>query len=536
MVVTMVVIAVLAMALGALWFFVFDPSDDDQPAAATTVETAPPATTAVPTTIETTTTTTAATTTSGAFEAIEGSESIGDPLYPALGNGGYDVQNYDLDLLYDPETRDLEGVATIDALATSGLLSFNLDLRTLEVESVDVDGDEALFFHADPELFITPQSPIPEGSIFTVTVRYGGSARRVVSAALPETIGWFADLEGAYVMAEPDAVSSIFPANDHPLDKATFDINVSVPDGFEVAANGEFLGAEPADEPGFQRYSFSHDFPMAPYLLAVGVGDFDTTETTSESGVTIRNYFETDVGSGVRSAFASQPEMIDFFEGLFGPYPFEAYGALVLDSQAAAFAALETQTLSTFPVSEGATSYPEAVVAHEVVHQWFGNSVSVAEWEDIWLNEGFATYGEWLWTTRFQGEIGLANRIAEAYQLVSGEQLLDQGLAPAAVADIISENFPPPGSPPSDNLFNGAVYQRGGLLLHALREEIGDDAFFELLTAYATGFRYGNVTTEDFVALAQDISRRDLGEFFASWLLDRQIPDIPSLGLVPPSN
>ncbi len=474
------------------------------------------------------------TTTTTLPPAVAGPAGLGDPLYPNLGNGGYDVSHYLLEIRYDPPTRFLQGEATIAATATERIRSFNLDFRHLEPRSVMVNEAAAVFEHIDGELVVSPPQPLMPGAEFTVTVEYAGIAGRVPTAALPATIGWFAESDNVFLMSEPDAASSVFPANDHPRDKATFEVALTVPPGFETAASGRMVAEPQQLDDGWIRTVFRHDFPMVPYLLAIGIGDFDLEVSESSTGVPIRNYFEEPVTEGVRSAFARQGEMIDFYTGLFGPYPFDVYGALVVESAAGAFAALETQTLSTFPVGFGAQSYNEAIVAHEVVHQWFGNSVSVADWDDIWLSEGFATYGEWLWTAeRFAGG-DVSGRVANEYATVSGQELLDQGTTQAVVDNLLEQSFPPPGAPPADNLFNGAVYLRGGLTLHALRLEIGDEAFFALMREYAARFRYGNADTAAFVALAGAVAGRDLGDFFHGWLFDRLPPPLPQLGLAPP--
>ena len=466
--------------------------------------------------------------------SVAGSEGLGDSLYPSLGNGGYDVAAYTIELDYDPPTRSLLGVATITMTPTGALSSFNLDFRRLTAGSVVVDGGEAAFEQSDDELVITPAAALPAGEEVEVEIVYAGEAAVVPTEALGGVrIGWFGEDDGVFVMSEPDAASSIFPANDHPLDKATFEIHIVLPAGFEAAANGVLVGSETLDD-GRIRYSFRHDFPMVPYLLAVGIGDFDVVEYVSDGGVPIRDYFEVGVSDGVRAAFDRQGDMIDFYSGIFGPYPFEVYGALVVESITGGFAALETQTLSTFPVDVASSGYDEAIVAHEVVHQWFGNSVSLTDWDDIWLNEGFATYGEWLWTAERFADGDVSGRVAQEYDLVSGRDFLEQGATEAVVDDILSENFPPPGLPPADNLFNGSVYLRGGLILHALRLEIGDDAFFATLRTYADEFRYGNATTEDFVAVAESESGADLGEFFDAWLFDADMPSIDELGLEAP--
>jgi len=471
-------------------------------------------------------------TTTTAIVGTPGSAGLGDPLYPGLGNGGYDVQHYDVRLRYQPTENTLEGLVTIDAVATQNLSSFNLDLRQMTVRSVTVDGSPVRSEQTERELVITPDLVIGAGERFSTVVDYVGFPGVVDSQAFPIDIGWFGGVDGVHVMTEPDAASSFIPLNEHLSDKATWTITVTVPSPLEVVANGVLVDV--IEDNGETTYVWDHQFPMATYLIALGIGQFDETESVTSSGVPIRNYFETPVGQGVRDSFSGQAEMIDFFEGLFGPYPFETYGALVVESATGAFAALETQSLSTFPVSPTAFSYQESIVAHEAVHQWFGNSVTPKSWDDIWLNEGFATYFEWVWTSNKRGLDNTEEIAADNYALVSGSSFLARGIPESQIGSAIDDNFPPPGTPPANDLFNGSVYLRGALLLHALRAEIGDDDFFESIAEYADRFAYSSVSTDDFVSLVEEVSGKDLGDFFTGWLTDRQVPAIPSQDLSPP--
>jgi aminopeptidase N len=227
------------------------------------------------------------------------------------------------------------------------------------------------------------------------------------------------------------------------------------------------------------------------------------------NGLPIRNFFPPEIADEAERDFADTPAMIAYFSEVFGPYPFEAYGVVVADTSLGF--ALETQTLSLFARS-WVTDFGdiEEAVAHELVHQWYGNSVSLARWEDIWLNEGFATYGSWLWLAHRYGDEALAEYVTQVE-----ESLREQ-----------SSGILPPGDPPASDLFNVGVYYRGALALHALRLEVGDDAFFEILRTYAERFEYGNATTEDFIALAEEISGQSLELFFQGWLYAEAMPGL----------
>lgn len=444
-----------------------------------------------------------------------GAPGIGDSLYPHLGNGGYDVQHYTLDLtVHDVTAGELEGITTIDARATQNLSSFNLDFMGFEITKLVVNGQPADFEHNLQELTITPSTSLAANESFTVEVQYQGSPQEARSAALPFQIGWITFEGGSFVLSEPDGAASFYPVNDHPLDKASYTFRVTVPKPFEVGANG--MLTETTDNGDTTTFVFEAREPMASYLATINIDEFDIETSQAENGVPIRNYFPAELPEEFRQPFERQDEMLVYFSDMFGPYPFEVYGALVIDKSFGA--ALETQTLSIFSIEmidpnqfEGS----EEVVAHELAHQWFGDSVSVGDWRDIWLNESFATYAQGLWLEHTQGRQALDERIREMYAVVLSNR----------------DSMSPPGEPPADGLFNLGVYYWGALCLHALRLEVGDEAFFEILKTYFERFKGGNARTADFIAVAEEVSGRELSAFFDSWLYSKNVAPIPGLGL-----
>ena len=174
------------------------------------------------------------------------------------------------------------------------------------------------------------------------------------------------------------------------------------------------------------------------------------------------------------------------------------------------------------------------MVAHEVAHQWFGNSLTPASWQDVWLNEGFATYAQWLWEADLAGAEHFDDLVENTYRSVSGLNLVAGDTPPELASSLAAEQYPPPGSPPLRSFINPSVYLRGALTLHALRLQVGDDAFFEVLRSYAAAFRHQNVTTADFVEVAEEVSGHDLDALFDAWLFAEVVPPIPELDLAPP--
>jgi aminopeptidase N len=428
-----------------------------------------------------------------------GASGVGDPLYPDLGNGGFDVRHYDLALTWKPDGGGLTGVATIEAKATQALSRFDLDLLAgLEVSDAKVDGQPATTERqGDHELVVTPAHAIGDGATFETRIAYGGAARST-DALLPGLGGWVVDGREVYVASEPDGAAGLFPGNDHPSDKATYSLDITAPDDLVVVANGDRVPTRDHALPGgMKTWHFEMKDPMASYLLQVGIGNLRIVEGKSPKGVPIRNAFDEDV-LGAVTQHAKTGQMIDYYASLFGPYPFSTYGVLVVDDPIGF--ALETQTLSLFP---GQTD--EETVAHELAHQWFGDDVSLGSWKDIWLNEGFATYSSWLWLDH-TGAQDIDARVRR-----EARNTRELALPPAD-----------PGTP--EHLFDASVYYRGAITLHVLRHAMGDDRFFELLRTWAERYGGKSATTADFEALAEDIAGKDLTPLFDAWLRSDRLP------------
>jgi aminopeptidase N len=433
-----------------------------------------------------------------------GAVGIGDPYFPTYGNGGYDVGGYDLALRYDPRTGRLDGTATISATATQNLSRFNLDLAGLAARTVTVDGQPADSAAAGSELVVTPAAGVTRGRAFTVVVEYGGEPRAIGNQALGVG-GWLRTPDGAFALGQPESASTWFPVNDHPADKATFALAMTVPDGVEALSNG--VPGERTSADGWTTWRWSEDAPMASYLATVVIGQYRVTSTTHDGKpmvIAIPESLPAD-GPAARS-MARTGEVADFLAERFGPYPFDAYGGIVLDDDRVSYA-LETQSRPVYGNAFFSAGPDVTVVAHELAHQWFGDSVALERWRDIWLNEGFATYAEWLWQEHEGGP--------------SVHRSFDRRYAAFDWSE-------PPGRPGPDGLFSSSVYQRGGMTVHALRRTIGDEAFFALLKSWPEQQRNGNVTTAEFIAAAEEAAGgRDLKPLFQAWLYGTEKPPRP---------
>ncbi|HSL43987.1 MAG TPA: M1 family metallopeptidase [Anaerolineales bacterium] len=438
---------------------------------------------------------------------VQGSAGIGDVYYPNLGNSGYDVQHYTITLNVDPPANAVEGSTTITAIPSEYLSSFNLDFHGLTVDSVTVNDSAAKFSRNEEELTIEPPAPLGVGQPFTTVVQYHGSPEMIMIQGGPFQMGWSHAESGAInVWGEPDAASTWFPNNNHPRDKATFRFEITVAHPWMVAATGTLK--ETKENGDTNTFVWEMDKPMATYLASINIDQYDLVTQSGPNGMTIRNYFTVDLPSSQRIQFNILPAAIDFFDDLFGPYPFEEYGVVIAHGDGfcqTTETALETQSMSLHCPTPFMTS--EWVIVHELAHQWFGDSVSLENWKDIWLKEGMATYAEWLWDAK--GDPAAMQRVIKSQKLSYFD-------VPSPVAE-----------PDANNLYTGDSYTGGAFVFHALRMEVGDEAFFEILRAYTERYRDRHAGTDEFIALTEEVSGKDLQSFFDAWLFSDKLPKIP---------
>jgi len=438
---------------------------------------------------------------------VQDAPGIGDTYYPNMGNGGYDAQHYLIALDVDPKANELKGSVTMEANALENLGSFNLDFHALTIESVIVNDRAAKFTGRADELTITPSKPLEMNQPFTVVIEYSGSPELFISEAAPFPMGWSHAENGAInVWGEPEAAKTWFPNNNHPRDKATYRFEIAAPNPWIVAASGALR--ETKADGDKTLFVWEMDQPMATYLASINIDRYDLVTRTGPNGMTIRNYFPVELLPSYRLHFNALPAMIDFFDNLFGPYPFEEYGVVVAAESGLCDKvdlALEAQSMSIHCPSVVMTS--EWVIAHELAHQWFGDSVSLENWQDIWLKEGFATYAEWLWNWKNDPV-----KVAERAKLQQSR--------------FFDSDYPVAGPAPED-LYTHESYTGGALVLQALRLEVGDETFFDILRAYAERYQYGYAGTDEFIAVAEEVSGEDLNSFFNEWLFSKTLPKLP---------
>jgi aminopeptidase N len=461
-----------------------------------------------------------------------GAVGIGDPLYPGLGNGGYDALAYTLTPHIPAGAPDQPVPSTerMDARATQALSRFNLDFGgpgADAVTSVNVNGRPAVFDwqQDNQELVVTPAQPICNGSVFRVDIAFA-SHPVVPDPANPYPDGWITTAAGgSFTAFQAAKAHQAFPVNDHPRDKARWTFNLDVPDGVTAVANGRFAGTTEAG--GRTTWKYESTDPLATELTQVTVGtDLQSVQRRTTAGITYRDVIPPSQRALVEPLLAQGPAQLRWAVDKIGPFPFPTYGNFVAD-QLIGYS-LETQTMSMsssllftpgfLPGKSGVDSFVLPITQHELIHQYFGDSVSPYSWSDIWLNEGFATYYE-KWYAADKGWLDTWGYPSfEAY-------MRDQ----YRLGDIMRHDNGPIAqpSPDVDLIDNYAIYDGGAVVLYALKQKVGDRTFTATMRGWARQFAGHSVSTGDFFRYASSVAGRDLTSFLNPWLYDDRTPPMP---------
>jgi aminopeptidase N len=468
-----------------------------------------------------------ATTAGAAGAASPGAPGLGDRLNPGIGNGGYDVLNYDLDLRYatsDP-AQSIDGNETILAKATQSLSRFNLDFAGDGLGGVSVDGKSAGFRRDGEELVITPRNPIDKGDRFVVRITHF-TATPTEPGDDPTSEAFFITPDGSGTAPQPYYAHLVYPCNDHPRDKATFTFTFDVPAGSDAVANGVEVGHSTRHGRTTWRYVMSQ--PMATELTQLAVGDWDFSRTVRHRGTLFRDVTAPSLTEFMEPILALQPGQFDYMEDAVGRYPFDIFGSFVPDTDLGF--ALETQTISLIDQSwftELGQGVWDPTMVHELSHMWFGDSVSPYEWSDLWLNEGHASWYEFLYAE----ENGFLEEDTEFYPDEQGYPTMEELMrAVYAHGNQWRHDFGPVARPSHGdfgNLFSFNVYHGGALVLYALRQRIGNKDFQRLERAWVSRYRDDVASTDDFIALASKVSGRNLTRFLRAWLYGETIPPMP---------
>lgn len=432
---------------------------------------------------------------------------VPDRTFPGLGDPRIDVTHYGVTLRAAPGEDRISGTVELDLRPRTKepLGSFTLDLRGPKVTMAGVDGVRAEATTSKGQVTITPSAPIEPGTDAVVRLEYQGVPDQSEFPGWGMPVGWQVDDEGGwFAMSEPDGTATWVPVNDHPSDKASWTIRIQVPKGVTAIANGRLQGGKPKRIEGDRdQWTWVEKEPMASYLVLVAIGDYDLV-TSKHGDVEVVRAFPTSMDEEDRAAFDPIEDILDFFSAQFGAYPNDDAGAIVVPAELGL--ALESQTRPLFG-TDGIAGDAAPALPHEIAHQWFGDAISPATWTDVWLNEGFATYADWMWDEH------------EGVRTVDEQAERTARAGPADDAAV--------HSPESAGAFSTSVYEGGAVALHALRRTVGDDVFFRIVRRWVAEQQGRSATTADFVALASEESGRDLSGFFDRWLEQSPQPALP---------
>lgn len=432
-----------------------------------------------------------------------------DPYVPGHGDAAYGVDLYDLTLTYQPSSNRLQGEATLTVTTLHDTDRLRIDLHHLAVRGVTVTGAAlARYSHRGGHLNVIFRETVPVGTLVAVTVRYAGNPKGIRLRHLGDA-GWEELEDGVIVASQPHGAPSWFPCNDRADDKARYAVSFAAPAGYAVAFSGETVSAKRAG--ASVTWTFRQTAPMAPYLASLQMGRYVQTRLyggpAGHGPITVHHPPGLDKDAFAQS-FGRQPAMMRCFEERFGTYPFAGYRVVVTDDVLEI--PLESQALSTFGRNHCSPDWEQVrLVAHEMAHQWFGNAVTVRQWRDIWLHEGFACYAEWL------------------YSEASGAWTTDQwAVHHHALLSELPEDLLL-GDPGRELMFDDRVYKRGALTLHALRRTVGDAAFFRVLSSWVAEHAGASVTTADFMGHAERVTGVALAELLDTWVYALPLPPLP---------
>lgn len=425
-------------------------------------------------------------------------------------NLGFSIEHYDLELVYRVEPNLLSGTAKLHISVEEDLDKLTLDLGgAMATRRLSANKGIKItrFRQSGGKVRITFDDTIAAGTDFVLTVRYGGNPRPIRTAW--GEIGWEETESGALVASQPNGAPSWFPCDDAPSEKATYDIRVTADNPFTVISNGTLVSKKAQNSTTTWHYKV--DSPMATYLATIQVGEY----TKFKLGRNTTAWAPAHLRARVEEEFKQQQEMLDFYESVFGEYPFPDYQVVITDDELEI--PLEAQGLSIFGSNHVAGNHRfERLIAHELAHQWFGNAVGISQWKDIWLNEGFACYCEWLWVEH----LGTSNahEVARSHYLVLSRKGQDLTLS----------------DPGTRDMFDDRVYKRGAMTIHALRRLLGDEAFFTAVRNYLQDARHGTVVPDDFIghieaaATRAGVAQEELAELLDVWLNQKQLPKFPA--------
>lgn len=430
------------------------------------------------------------------------SETREDSVYPEVGDPLVDALHYDLSLAWTPGTDTLEAVERLTFRATADADRVRLDFDdVVEIDSLTVDGAEARFERSDKDLVV--DHAVTADEQYVLELSYSGTPEPYDAPTsrpdFSEGLGWHVtDEHEVWTVQEPYGAFTWYAANDQPADKAYYDFTLTVPEPWTGIANGELVETTESDGLRTTRWYLAE--PASSYLVTVAFADYTPIELESSSGVPITIWGPTDDPDAIGDTEYA-PEAMDWLEEYLGPYPFDTFGILIYDGSSG----METQTMVTLGATPYATSRP--VVVHELAHHWYGNTVTPADWKDVWMNEGMAMYLQAMWEAEDEG-ISIDEKMDSWAEFEPGERKIAG----------------PPADYDPQNFGSGNIYYSPALMWHELRGRIGDDRFFSLLRDWPADQENGTADREEYEAWMEAATGEELTAFLDDWLLGERTP------------
>lgn len=425
------------------------------------------------------------------------------PLGLASAATGFDVQHYVIDIEIDPVAKTVAGHVDVTvAIVAAAVDSLELYLKdNMTVTGVAMGAVPLAFTRGADRIRIQLGGAYTFGDTVTVSVSYHG-------APVQQGLRFYSKV--VFNISEPDMARNWFPCYDEPWDKATSEMICTVPATRYCASNGLLLSVTDTPQ-GKKTFHWSTQYLHSTYVISVAVSAYSQFSHwyryADTDSMPMPYYVYPEKLAAAQVSFSRAPSMMEFFSDTFGEYPFldEAYGTALAEVGGA----MENFTCTTYgqALVTGTHTY-DWVVAHEMAHSWFGNSVTLADWRNIWLNEGFATYADALWHEHTGGESALAARMA----YFKSEYFAEDAVSRFPMYDPV-------------NLWGATVYEKGAWILHMLRYVVGDAAFFDALRLYHQTYAYSTASTENFEALCETTTGADLGAFFDEWVYQAGYPE-----------
>jgi len=424
--------------------------------------------------------------------------------------------HYQVNIKLDSQLTQIESATTrVDIVAVKRLSMIDLDFGDLTIDNVSVDSRTVPFNYKKERIVINLAGPVNAGTKISVSISYHGKPKDGLILG-PDKDGKAAAVGDNW----PNRVHHWIPSLDHPSAKASVTFNITASANNLVVANGSLDHVE-ATADGNRTWTYTEEAPIPPYCMIIGAGQFNKSEPSHSSLTPLSIYVPGSDAIAAQKGFAPANPILQYFSQTVGSYPYEKLALIVGNTR---FGGMENSGAIVFAAglftnTDKKTSPPYDipdstlnVVAHEIAHQWFGDSVTESTWSDLWLSEGFATYFAGLFIQRSQGEAAFQEYMKSSAQAVFGyEQKSNAPIFDRETEDLFK-------------LLNPTNYQKGAWVLHMLRSQLGDENFFKGLKAYYDSHKNGNATSEDLRGALETASGKDLSRFFRRWIYESGHP------------